>query len=52
MDGSAAPFVALIERAGIVAQDAAAARDQGAEAVRVSGRRRQSRRCCPITASR
>ena len=52
MDGSAAPFLHLIERAGTVAQDAAAARDQDPEAGRVADGDAVGGACCPITASR
>ena len=52
MDGSAAPFVVLIERAGIVAQDAPRRAIKVLKPIEVERRRRHARRCCPITASR
>ena len=52
MDGSAAPFLSLIECAGIVEQDARAPRHQGPEAGQRQSRGARRRRCCPSTASR
>ena len=48
MDGSAAPFVFLIECAGRVAAGRAAPRDQGAEAGPGRRRRRLGRAACPM----
>ena len=52
MDGSSAPFLFLIECAGIAEQDAARRGDQGAEAGQCHSRMAQRRRCSPIAAFR
>ena len=52
MDGSAAPFVLLIERAGIVEQDAPRRAIKILKPVAVVDGRRHRRRSIPMTASR
>ena len=52
MDGSSAPFLFLIECAGIVEQDAARRAHQGAEAGQCASRTARRRRCSPIAAFR